>query len=107
MTFMPPSPAEDAGEADTDTDVVGHEEIDIDDVIVLPWWQHPLNIITIVVTAALLAGMIGWMIGDSNSELAHNEVDTGFLQDMREHHEQAVYMSFVYYSLPDVDPGLR
>ena len=87
-----------------DTDV---NEIDDDDVIVLPWWQHPLNILTIVITAALLAGMVGWMIGDSNSELAHNEVDTGFLQDMREHHEQAVYMSFVYRSLPDIDPGLR
>ena len=82
-------------------------EIDVDDVIVLPWWQHPLNIFTIVITAALLAGMVGWMIGDSNSELAHNEVDTGFLQDMREHHEQAVYMSFIYNSLPDTDSGLR
>ena len=78
-----------------------------DDVIVLPWWQHPLNILTIVITAALLAGMVGWMIGDSNSELAHSEVDTGFLQDMREHHEQAVYMSFIYNSLPDTDSGLR
>jgi uncharacterized protein (DUF305 family) len=46
------------------------------------------------------------MIGDSNSELAHSEVDTGFLQDMREHHEQGVYMSFVYRALPDIDPGL-
>jgi uncharacterized protein (DUF305 family) len=50
--------------------------------------------------------MVGWMIGDSNSKLAHNDVDTGFLHDMREHHEQAVYMSFVYRSLPDIDPGL-
>ena len=83
------------------------DNIDDDDEIVLPWWQHPLNIFTIVITAALLAGMVGWMIGDTNSELAHNEVDTGFLQDMREHHEQAVYMSFVYDSLPDIDPGLR
>jgi uncharacterized protein (DUF305 family) len=82
------------------------EPVTVDDVIVLPWWQHPLNIITIVVTAAMLAGMVGWMIGDSNSKLAHNDVDTGFLQDMREHHEQAVYMSFVYRSLPDIDPGL-
>jgi uncharacterized protein (DUF305 family) len=90
-----------------DTEPVGTEPVDLDDdVIVLPWWQHPLNILTIVVTVALLAGMAGWMIGDSNSELAHSEVDTGFLQDMREHHEQAVYMSFVYRSLPDIDPGL-
>ena len=84
-----------------------HFEVDVDDEIVLPWWQHPLNIFTIVVTAALLAGMVGWMIGDTNSELAHNEVDTGFLQDMREHHEQATYMSFIYNSLPDTDSGLR
>jgi uncharacterized protein (DUF305 family) len=79
---------------------------DDDDEIVLPWWQHPLNILTIVVTAALLSAMVGWMIGDSRSELAHSGVDTGFLQDMREHHEQAVYMSFLYRSLPEIDSGL-
>jgi uncharacterized protein (DUF305 family) len=77
-----------------------------DDTIVLPWWQHPINIITIAVTVGLIAGMIGWMVGDSNSELAHNEVDTGFLQDMREHHDQAVYMAFVYRALPNIDAGL-
>ena len=93
--------------ASLDAEPVDTEPVDLDDdVLVLPWWQHPLNILTIVITAALLAGMVGWMIGDSNSELAHSEVDTGFLQDMREHHEQAVYMSFVYRSLPDVNPGL-
>lgn len=90
-----------------DVDDVDDDADDADDVIVLPWWQHPLNILTIVITAALLAGMVGWMIGDTNSELAHNEVDTGFLQDMREHHEQAYYMSFIYNSLPDTDAGLR
>jgi uncharacterized protein (DUF305 family) len=99
MTFM-------SGSADTDVPAEPDMQ-EIDDVVVLPWWQHPLNILTIVITAALLAGMVGWMIGDSNSELAHNEVDTGFLQDMREHHEQAVYMSFIYNSLPDTDSGLR
>jgi uncharacterized protein (DUF305 family) len=93
--------------ASLDVEPVDAEPVEPDDdVIVLPWWQHPLNIFTIVITAALLAGMVGWMIGDSNSELAHSEVDTGFLQDMREHHEQAVYMSFVYRSLSDIDPGL-
>jgi uncharacterized protein (DUF305 family) len=90
-----------------DDDIDDDGDDDDDGVIVLPWWQHPLNIFTIVITAALLAGMIGWMVGDTNAELAHNPVDTGFLQDMREHHEQAVYMSFVYDSLPDIDPGLR
>ena len=75
--------------------------------IVLPWWQHPVNILTLVVTAAILAGMTGWMVGDSGPRIDHNEVDTGFLQDMREHHEQAVLMGFIFRGLPDTDPGLR
>ena len=75
--------------------------------VVLPWWQHPVNIITLVVTAAILAGMVGWMVGDSGSRIQHNEVDTGFLQDMRTHHEQAVLMGFIFRGLPDTDPGLR
>jgi uncharacterized protein (DUF305 family) len=86
----------------------GHDDEhggDGDDEIVLPWWQHPVNIGTLVVTAAIVAAMLGWMVG-ANSRPSHNEVDTGFLHDMRVHHEQAVYMSFVYRSLPDRDPGL-
>lgn len=75
--------------------------------IVLPWWQHPVNIITLVLTAAIMAGMIGWMVGDSGSRFEHNEVDTGFLQDMRTHHEQAVLMGFIFRGLPDTRPGLR
>jgi uncharacterized protein (DUF305 family) len=83
------------------------DDADSDDgEIVLPWWQHPVNILTMLVTIGLLAGMVGWMVGDSNGTIAHNEVDTGFLQDMREHHEQAVFMSFVYRSIPDIDRGL-
>ena len=96
----------DEGRLDTVGDEGDESEQDDDDVLVLPWWQHPVNILTIVVTAALLAGLIGWMIGDSNSGPNHNEVDTGFLQDMREHHEQAIYMGFVYRSLPEIDAGL-
>ncbi len=78
-----------------------------DEEIVLPWWQHPMNIITVVVSTALLAAMIGWLVGDSNSRPEHNSVDTGFLQDMRVHHEQAVLMSLIYRNLPDTDPSLR
>jgi uncharacterized protein (DUF305 family) len=78
-----------------------------DDDVVLPWWQHPFNIVTLIVTAAILAGMVGWMIGDDGARIEHNDVDTGFLQDMRVHHEQAVLMSLVYRNLPDTDPGLR
>ncbi|MEJ7801179.1 MAG: DUF305 domain-containing protein [Ilumatobacter sp.] len=78
-----------------------------DDDIVLPWWQHPMNIVTMVVTTAILAAMIGWLVGDSNGRPEHNSVDTGFLQDMRIHHEQAVLTSLIYRNLPDTDPALR
>jgi uncharacterized protein (DUF305 family) len=106
---------------DTDTDTVvdgadngggdagdgGDDGVDVDDTIVLPWWQHPFNIVVIAVTAALLAGMIGWMIGDSGNRRDASAVDVGFLQDMREHHEQAVAMSFLFLALDDTQPGLR
>jgi len=79
---------------------------DDDGTIVLPWWQHPVNIATMLIALALIAGIAGWMIGDSAGR-PHNDVDTGFLHDMREHHEQAVLISKIYDELPDTDPGLR
>lgn len=85
----------------------GDDGDDDDDVLVLPWWQHPVNIVTLVVTAAILAAMTGWMLGQNDARVPHNDVDTGFLQDMRLHHEQAVFMSFVYRDLPDTDPEIR
>lgn len=84
----------------------GHDDTD-DDVLVLPWWQRPFNIAIVVVTAALLAGMVGWLIGDSGAQPEHNDVDVGFLQDMREHHEQGVLMSLVYAELADTDPEVE
>lgn len=74
--------------------------------IVLPWWQHPMNIATLLVAGVLIAGMIGWMVGDGRSRPAYNATDVGFLHDMRLHHEQAVYMGFLYRELPDTDVGL-
>ena len=70
------------------------DEDEPDDVVVLPWWQRPANIAIVVVTAALIAGMVGWLIADSNSDVASSDVDVGFLHDMSEHHRQAVDMSF-------------
>lgn len=89
-----------------------HQELQDDDAegehpIVLPWWQHPLNIITLLVAIALVGGMVGWLVADARSGPASNDVDVGFLQDMREHHEQALAMSFIYLDLPDTEPGLR
>jgi uncharacterized protein (DUF305 family) len=78
-----------------------------DDVVVLPWWQRPTNIVIVLVTAALIAGMIGWLIGDADGDVTSSDVDVGFLQDMSEHHRQAVDMSFSYLRRPDTDPRLR
>ena len=78
-----------------------------DDEIVLAWWQHPVNVVTVVLATALIAGMIGWLIADSNAGPDPNEVDVGFLQDMRDHHEQAIHMSNIYLQLQDTEPGLR
>jgi uncharacterized protein (DUF305 family) len=98
----------DAGLTDAGTIDAGTIDDGIDDgTIVLPWWQHPLNIVTSLVAVALMAGMIGWLVADSNSGPDYGEIDVGFLQDMREHHEQAVAMSFLFLALDDTAPGLR
>jgi uncharacterized protein (DUF305 family) len=84
-----------------------HAGDDGDDVVVLSWWQNPINIITMLVGTALIAGMIGWLIADAGAERDANDVDVGFLQDMRDHHDQAIQMSFIYLTRPDTAPGLR
>ena len=50
--------------------------------------------------------MIGWLVGHSGNEVASSDVDVGFLQDMRVHHEQAVLMSDIFLSRPDIDDQL-
>jgi uncharacterized protein (DUF305 family) len=80
---------------------------DDDDVVVLSWYQRPINVLAIVIAVALIGGMAGWLIADARSDTGGNDVDRGFLQDMRTHHEQAVQMAFTYLGLPDTDPGLQ
>src|SRR5215207_2279697 len=77
------------------------------DEIVLPWWTNPAITISVIVVVAALAGVIGWSIGDDRFGSGANDVDIGFLQDMRPHHEQAVAMSVIYLGLDDTDPDLR
>jgi uncharacterized protein (DUF305 family) len=77
------------------------------EVVVLSWWQNPINIITMLVGTALIAGMIGWLIADAGAESDANDVDAGFLQDMRDHHDQAIQMSLIFLTRPDTAPGLR
>lgn len=79
-----------------------------DEVIVLPWWRNPANIAILVVAVLFLAGAVGYSLGARTPEqVRHNEVDVGFLQDMRIHHDQAVVLARVYLAAePDGDPRL-
>lgn len=75
-----------------------------DGTTVLPWWRSPLNLLLALLVACMVAAGIGWAVGRSTSDLANNEVDVGFLQDMRIHHEQAVVMSLLYLEVATDGP---
>ncbi|MEN9804497.1 MAG: hypothetical protein RIS41_1344 [Actinomycetota bacterium] len=77
------------------------EDDDVDDVLVLPWWQNPLNFVALGLAALILGVGIGYFVGDRNASPAFNDADVGFLQDMRYHHEQAVDMAFFYVTEVD------
>jgi uncharacterized protein (DUF305 family) len=65
-------------------------------------------VVLALILAAGLGALGGYFAGNSSSETAHNDVDTGFLQDMRIHHEQAVVMATIYMgAAPDGNSTLR
>jgi uncharacterized protein (DUF305 family) len=66
------------------------------DIRVLPWWKNPINILLLAVAGLLGSFGIGYLLGSQSSDLSHNSVDVGFLQDMRIHHEQASIMAMTY-----------
>jgi len=91
----------------TETDQTnGAVEPDSDEIETLPWWRNPLNLVAIVVAVAVLAAAGGYVIGHNRATPDPNAADTGFLKDMRYHHEQAVQMSFIYLDRPDTDVNL-
>jgi uncharacterized protein (DUF305 family) len=63
---------------------------------VLPFWKNPLNVVLLAIAGLLVAFGLGYVVGDRDSELSHNAVDVGFLQDMRIHHEQGAIMAMTY-----------
>ena len=73
----------------------------------LPWYRSWLNLATVAIAIAVLAGGIGYVIGNNSAIVDPNATDVGFLQDMRYHHEQAVQMSLIYLELPDTNPEVR
>lgn len=81
-------------------------DADADDTV-LPWWMNPVNIVLMVVAAAVLAAAVGFVFGESRGKGTKNGSDVGFLQDMRIHHEQAVNMGLIYLdvSAPGMGEG--
>jgi uncharacterized protein (DUF305 family) len=73
----------------------------------LPWWRSKLNLAVLAVAIAVLCGGLGLMIGNNRAIPDPNSVDVGFLQDMRTHHEQAVYLGLYYLQDDDTNPALR
>jgi uncharacterized protein (DUF305 family) len=73
----------------------------------LPWWQSKLNLAVLAVAIAVLCGGLGWVVGNNRAIPDPNAVDVGFLQDMRAHHEQAVYLGLYYLEDKGTNPALR
>lgn len=69
-------------------------------------WARP---IVLAAALAFLAGGLGYLLGDAQAEVGDvpaGRVDTGFLVDMADHHEQAVTMA-LYASEHATDPSVR
>lgn len=83
-------------------------EVHAPDDAPLPWRHSALNVLLALLLALVLGVGVGFFLGGSASDTAHNDVDTGFLQDMRIHHEQAVVMSTLYLgATPEGNVNLR
>lgn len=65
------------------------------------------NLVVLALAIAVIAGALGWLVGNNRALPDPNDADIGFLHDMSWHHEQAREMSFLYLQLPDTDPLMR
>lgn len=60
------------------------------------WFQAPSGwtLVALIAAVAFLAGVIGWRIAQP-SHPSKSSADIGFLFDMIDHHDQAIYMSSI------------
>lgn len=72
----------------------------------LPWHRNPVNLVAILLAVAVLAGALGWVVGNNTAIDDPNATDIGFMQDMRVHHEQAIQMALIYLDDDDTDRNL-
>jgi uncharacterized protein (DUF305 family) len=83
-------------------------EVHADEFATIPWRHSALNVVLALILAVGLGALAGYFAGNSSSKTAHNAIDTGFLQDMRIHHEQAVVMATIYMgAAPNGNSTLR
>ncbi len=66
-----------------------------------------LQIAVLVAACAFLGSTIGFVVGQRSNDDPLSTVDVGFMQDMGEHHTQAVQMSLLLLDKPEVDGGLK
>ncbi|MGH9014000.1 MAG: DUF305 domain-containing protein [Acidimicrobiia bacterium] len=87
----------------TDADVADappHPPSD-EDAPARPWWYPGrVQIVAIVVALLFLVGVLGYAIGKPNPART-NDADIGFLEDMTQHHQQAIVMSFTFLEHSD------
>lgn len=102
-TVSTASPTPDAADASDAARVGGPSDGDVE---LLPWHRNPVNVVAILLAVAVLAGALGWVVGNNRALDDPNATDIGFMQDMRVHHEQAIQMAFIYLDDDDTDRNL-
>ncbi len=67
------------------------------------WW---IRAAALALALAFLGGAVGYLVGTRSSATPSNAVDIGFLQDMADHHDQAITMALETYNRTQ-DPVIR
>lgn len=81
------------------------DQVEVDEDDVGGSWSFG-RIVAVVIAISLVAFGFGYLAGQPRSP-GVNSVDVGFLQDMIDHHDQAVQMAELVVQKPDIDPVVR